>query len=81
MSATNLKNFARKMFFEEDFFALALRNPDKAMNSFGAGAFDNTEQKAIRDFASSQSSQIAASVDQLGGGGVIDLGNGCGVWC
>lgn len=82
MSQQNVQALAKKMYFEEEFFLAVVRNPQKAMKSFGAGAFTAAEEQQIVAFAAQQTAQIAAAVDQLGGGGVVDLGNGgCGVWC
>ena len=83
MSADNMKNFARKMYYEDDFFLLACRNPGKAIDALGGdAAFTADEQQQIADFAAGQGASIGAAIDQLGGGGIIDLGNGgCGVWC
>lgn len=82
MSAENVKSFARKMYFEDEFYLLACRNAKKAIQSFGPSAFTDQEAQKITDFAADQVSKTGAAIDQLGGGGILDLSNGgCGVWC
>ncbi len=82
MSQQNMQAYARKMYFEDDFFLLTCRNPAKAIASFGQDAFEANEKQAIKDFAAERANQTGSAIDQLGGGGIIDLGHGgCGVWC